>query len=267
MQIRYPIKTNFEDLDRFIGGLYPGEIMVFGSYPRVDRLSFLVTLIKKITLESGCKSLYFYHDLTKYVLRERLVSSISGISINKIHTAGRDIINLTGLTKEEARIFEKLNAEVCDLPIVIVETGKINNCCDFAREIFFKEKGFDIIFIDNLSFIHTDNDKSSATTMKQLKQLARDLNVPIVICEAVGNRAYLPNDLYLIINPDVLNNADVFLSLDRKIRSFDFSLFLNETIQILKNNFGDLGEINLSFSTETYSYEEYPASIKSSLIL
>ncbi len=53
MQIRYPIKTNFEDLDRFIGGLYPGEIMVFGSYPRVDRLSFLVTLIKKITLESG----------------------------------------------------------------------------------------------------------------------------------------------------------------------------------------------------------------------
>ena len=70
------IKTGFIDLDRIIGGLYPGELMVIGAPPSMGKTSFLAALIRNITWKHGTKGLLF--SLVKPIdnFRKYLVSSI-----------------------------------------------------------------------------------------------------------------------------------------------------------------------------------------------
>ncbi len=275
MQKRYPIKTNFEDLDKIIGGLYPGELMVIGSRPATGKSSLLFALIKKITLESCCKGLLFSLELPIDMFTERLASSISGISISKIRATRNRSKIWPGLTQEESKIYKKVLSEVCDLPLIIddTENKKIDDICDFAREIFFREKGIDIIFIDELGLITLNNEKPSAADrifeiVTKVKQLAMELKIPIVItCHVSRMTEPDPPGFLDLQYSSIIDNADVIILLDRKrLRSY-FCQFQDVTLYVAKNNFGEIGEIKLQFSTETLNYELFPSSIKSSLIL
>lgn len=275
MQKQYPIKTNFEDLDIIIGGLFPGELMVIGSRPAIGKTSFLVTLIKKITFGSFYKGLLFSLELSSEFFRERLASSFSGISINKIRATRMGNKTRPGLSKDESKIYKKVLSGVYDLPLIIddTENKKIDDICDSAREIFFREKGIDIIYIDYLGLISTNNYKASLTDVvaeivTKLKQLARELNIPIVTtCQASRSAEPVPPRPSDLTGRSgiMIDNADVIILLDRKRPKTDFYSYQDVTLYIAKNSFGETGEVKLEYNAATLSYECYPSSIKNSL--
>jgi len=53
------IKTGFTDLDKIIGGLYPGELVVISSKFSKGKSSFLGTIIRNVAFGIGCKGLFF----------------------------------------------------------------------------------------------------------------------------------------------------------------------------------------------------------------
>lgn len=137
------IKTGFTDLDKIIGGLYPGELVVISSKFSKGKSSFLRTIIKNVAFGIGCKGLFFCFDLMKTTFHDRWVSSISDIPMREIRSSR--------LRERWCKLYKTILDEVCDLPIIIYEDRdkSIDDLCDISRRMV-KEEGVKIIYIDDL---------------------------------------------------------------------------------------------------------------------
>lgn len=259
-----PIKTGFTDLDEIIGGLYPGELMVIGSRPAICKTSFLATLIKKITWETGSKGLLFC--LNKYIeqFHEYLVSQITGISKDRVRNVRWK------LNKDELEFCKIVLADISDLPLTIYSTLdinpddsyiKIDELCKIARELIHK-KSAKIIYLDDIEFVKATNE-ASGDVYSKLKDLAKELSVPIVITNQVSRRAEpkLPNlsDLNCFKS---LEYFDVVLLLDRKRRYDETSRYQFASINVAKNNYGNTREIKFLYSPTTLCYDNLPLPVK-----
>ena len=221
MQNLDPIKTGFTDLDKIIGGLYPGELVVIGAGPDIGKTSFLATLIKKIIWEQGRKGLLFSLSKSIEQFRLYLISSISGISPFIISYPER-LGKYERLKKDEQEFLKMISFEVSNLPLFIDDTQdkNINDLCDAARKMI-RDIGVEVIYIDNIEYIIKDNVYSSRDSVineviTKLKQLAKELCVPIVgttFARGVGY-SHRPPSLSSLY-PSIIDNADVILLLNR----------------------------------------------------
>lgn len=252
------IKTGFTDLDKIIGGLYPGELMVIGAGPAIGKTSFLAALIRNITWKYGTKGLLFSLTTRTESFRQYLVSSVSGIPSIRIR-------QLEKLTEEELAVYNMYSFEVGNLPIFIDDTEykNINELIRLARKMVIGGYA-EIIYIDNFEYISVDgNFLWEAEVMSKLKQLAKELNIPIVgtrqsiraIDSNTSKFGYLPIS--------VKKAADVILLLARKKEiKYDFPAIAD--LYIAKNLYGDTGDIKIRFFLQTLCFEnlEPPGSPK-----
>ena len=255
----YPIKTGYDKLDELIGGFYQGEVTVIGSRPAVGKSLFLQSIIERTILSSGTPSLFFSIDKPAEMIYGHFVSLMSGISYSKIRKGGHQ-----KLDEEEAATVEKLQKQVRDLPLIINdnENLNINDLCYESRHAY-KTKAIEIIYIDYLSLIKTENeyekqsyDEQYSTNIRKVKALAQELNIPIVVnCQMYRKASYkepVLQDLYG--SPVIENFVDNILMLHRKPLKEGHYLSPVEVI-VGKNSHGDLGSIDMMFNYKSLSFE------------
>ena len=254
------IKTGFTDLDKIIGGIYPGELMVIGAAPSVGKTSFLAALIRNITWKHGTKALMFSVEKPIESFRKYLVSSISGLPISIIGH------RLEKLSEEEFEVYKMYSFEVENLPMLIDDTpGKtINDICKSARKKVL-EDGVEIIYIDNIECICTDTvnvtyDALCREVMRKLKQLSNELNVPIIGTRHVTRMPDPMHTPLCRIQPSVFRNSDVFLLLNRERIRDDGQNSIITKLQIAKNLYGDIGEIKIRFFWKTACFDNLDSS-------
>ena len=249
------IKTGFIDLDRIIGGLYPGELMVIGAPPSMGKTSFLAALIRNITWKHGTKGLLF--SLVKPIdnFRKYLVSSISGLPIFIISH------HLEKLSEEEFEIYKMYSFEVENLPMFIDDTpGKtINDICKSARKKVL-EDGVEIIYIDNIECICTDDGLAVRDTLireviVKLKQLAKELEVSIVTTRCARRTVEPDPPLLKLLPLRVIENADVILLFTQQRLNYELPSPHIETLKIKKNCFGETGEIKVRYFLDTVCFD------------
>jgi replicative DNA helicase len=248
-----PIKSNFKKLDSLIGGFFPGELTVIGSRPAIGKTSFLYSLIKQITMDSGTPGLLFSPEMPIDSTYMRMTSSIAKISFFKFRMGKLD--------EYETICWEKTSRQVKDLPLVINDKPdiNINELCEEARKLC-KKKKVKIIYIDYLGLITTDNENQDffeqvSFVIKKLKVLARELNIPIVLLcqvsrDAEGNP---PGLTQLRGSGEVESVADVILLLhrDRNINEG-----CSAQLFVAKNHNGPLGTIDFIFYSQIGTFEE-----------
>ncbi len=247
------IKTNLKDLDEIIGGLYPGEIMAIGESPYIGTTAFLATLIKKITWENGTTGLLFCLKNTIAEFQEYLISSISGISKSKISNRSLNLNN------EELQICRSVYRAITDLPLII--NTSINNypyntidmLCSLSRDLFHKN-GIEIIYIDSLESLYNNNTFGHRVPeiFMILKKMALELKIPIVFTwQSFVEDNWNPSDV------------DVCLLLKRKrMRDNFMPRYYFAKIKVVKNNYGNTGEIKLRFMPEFQCFETLPSYLK-----
>ena len=259
MQNLDPIKTGFTDLDKIIGGLYPGELVVIGAGPSIGKTSFLASLIRNITLKHEKKGLLFTLSKPVEAFRFDLISSVSGIPYFKIRYPEK-LKERFRLTKDEQEFLKMISFEVSNLPMFIDDTQdkNINDLCESARKMI-RDVGVEIIYIDNINYLSTDDVYSSwgfviCEVMTKLKQLAKELNVPIVgTANACGvGYSHRPPSLSSL-HPSIIDNADVILLLNRPRTNEELSY--PASLNIAKNIYGDTGEIKIIFLPETICFD------------
>ena len=247
------IKSNFTKLDNLTGGFFPGEVTVVGSRPTIGKTAFIASIIKNIIREPGNNCLFFSIEMSAETFCNRLAASMLRIPFSKI----RD----SQLNEKEEAIFQKQLKEIKDFPLYIEDDPDQNiaDLCTLARKIV-REKDIKIIFIDYLGLIHTSNDSSPvydqiAFSMKKLKILARQLNIPIVITCQVARSGYssTPPDLsQLRGSGDVESIADVVLLIDRETSK---EICATKLI-VAKNHNGALGTAEIVFLPDLVLFEE-----------
>jgi len=188
------LATNFEDLDRMLGGLHPSDLIILAGRPSMGKTALATNIAFNVARNrlayqraseddkpgnKGGVVAFFSLEMSAEQLATRLLSDASGIESDRIR---RGKIN-----KGE---YERLADEAANLqllPLHIDETGAIGIAQLQARaRRLQRTSGLDCVVVDYLQLVTGSSKKNDGRVQEVseitqgLKALAKDLKVPVI---------------------------------------------------------------------------------------
>ena len=241
------IKTGYNKYDYFTGGLQKSELIIIGARPSIGKTAFALNIAEYIA-NNNIPVGFFSLEMSAKDLCMRILSGNSKISQREIRNG-----------KLFESDFEKLNItaqKIYDKPLFIYDypNAKLFDIKIKARYLL-RKYNIKIFFIDYLSLIQYPgnmprNEKYSMIS-SELKALARELDIPVVVLSQVGRQAEDSTPILSDIRESgsIEQDADVVMFLDRKRGSSVTELI------IAKNRNGTTGTIPLKYiASETRFY-------------
>jgi replicative DNA helicase len=188
------LKTGFVDVDRKIAGLQPSELIVLASRPGMGKTALATNIAynvakswrearqdgDKLNMEGGVVG-FFSLQMSSEQIATRIISQQSGIPISAIRRGA--------ITERNFEIIRDQAIEFQTLPLFIDETTalSIEQLASRAHRLK-REKGLDLLVIDNLELLRIavrtnfgDTRISSLQITRELKKLAKDLDIPVLV--------------------------------------------------------------------------------------
>lgn len=260
------IHTGLKKLDNVLHGFQKGAVYILAARPGMGKSAFMLNIARR-TAERGNSVLIFSLEMTKSSLFNRMVIADSGIN-SEDYKAGR-------LTPEEFISMGESLDRLSQLPISINDTASISIQQIKSQAKKLKRKGkCDIILIDYLQLIDvkrmrgkSTNDEVAAAS-REVKILAKDLNVPVVLLSQLNRSVESRADRRPILSDlrdsgAIEQDADAVLFIHRDWYYSDTADRNSGFIRVAKNREGRTGDI--SFWVDdciTNFLDEAPMSLK-----
>lgn len=254
------VLTGFNDLDYLLDGLKPQQLCYLGARPSQGKTAFTLSITERVAIRQEKPVLYFSLEMGTQSLVERLICSIGNIggdSLKRPWTMGcdqRERVSLASQAIGSAPI------DFDDRPGLTV-----SKIAASARRVATR-RPLCLIVIDYLGLIEIVATKTRtrqedvAEVSKRLKDLARELNVPI-LCAHQLNRAVESRDDHRPRMSDLRESgaleqdADVVLLLHRpEYYDPNDQPGIAEVI-VAKNRSGPIGTIELMFTRECTRFD------------
>lgn len=260
------LPTGFRDLDRALGGFSNSDLIVVGARPAMGKSTLLLNMALTQALVYNIPVLFYSLEKATNQIIRQILSCESGIEGNKISCGS--------LTSEE---WQKLNEATSklgnDVPLYIVDNPPygITQFCKEAKEAV-AHTGAKIIYIDNLHLFSSslgaqNRYEEIAACTRELKHLAKELNIPIVMASQINRNPehrspnttehYKPYMYDLRDSGTICEDSNVVILLDRpemKYRSYEDPNGNNirglVEVIIAKNHMGPEDSIRLRFKPE-----------------
>lgn len=278
------IETGFQELDFLTKGWDEQELIIIGARPSVGKTAFVLQLLYNIA-KRKTPVLFFSLEMSETAIGRRILSNITQLSgdiINSIaykHGSTYDHLVADPSSVENSRILTDLQnglLEFASLPIYIDSNPgtKLMDITSKAKKICNSSPvPIGLIAIDYLQLIsnpqYGGNTVDELTSIsKGLKQLARDLNLPIIVLSQLSRAAEKDNQgnktreltmSDLRGSGSIEQDADKIFFLSRNDYQKNDEENSNNPISIVnlslkKNRTGKIGEINFQFNKETSTF-------------
>lgn len=212
------ISSGFPNLDRAINGFKPKHLYLLASKPCTGKTAFLLNIMMHLLVNktNPIKVLMVSPDISGFALVKRIISLYSSTEMSKIFDQITDPEVLEN-------IYVKMD-ELKDLSNnLLIEDHPICTIPGLRAQIESMEQKPGFIMIDNLDRITLpeagDSITGSILLMEQLKQIAIDFSVPILITTEVnidpGEEFQLPNVRHLREKNIFVGEIDVVMFLLR----------------------------------------------------
>lgn len=174
------IESGFTSLDRVTSGWQKSDLIVLAARPGMGKTAFVLSMARNAAVDFKRPVALFSLEMAALQLVNRLVSSETGISVEKMKKG----------TLEDHE-FEQLNAlsgKLAEAPLYIDDTPALSVFQLRAKARRLKAQ-YDIsmIIIDYLQLMTVGGDNKSgnreqeiSTISRSLKTIAKELNVPII---------------------------------------------------------------------------------------
>ncbi len=180
------IETSFTALDRKLGGLKKGDLIIVAARPGVGKTALILNFAYQMALR-GKRVGIFSMEMSKEQLALRLLSMATEIPSDKLSQGD--------FTREELQRLTRRYEELANLPIFIDDTSVLNVRAlkNRARRIFAHHR-VDIIFVDYLQLMEGlkpgEGGRVQEVTeiSRGIKQIARELNIPLVACSQLSRQ-------------------------------------------------------------------------------
>jgi len=212
------IPSGITALDRITTGFNKSDLIILGSRPGMGKTSFVLNAAKHIATKENKSVAVFSLEMTRDQLAQRLLSDIAAISSEKLRTGVLD-------EKEWVRL-TSASEILSTAPIYFDQTPGISVAAIKAK--VRRMKKIDCIIIDYLQLMQSDkkrieNRVQEVTDItRNLKILAKDLNVPVIVCaqlsrstEARG-KSHKPQLSDLRESGSIEQDADIVMFLYRE---------------------------------------------------
>lgn len=241
-----PLSTGFASLDHAITSLSRGELIIIAGKHRTAKSALAANIISNIAFRHNpqCSITIFSLAMSALEWVERTLASEAKVDTTAMRSGKLSAGDWKRLAVASATMAES-NIHLCDSP------ASIENICHKSRRLQSNTDGSDLIVIDNLQLIESsemiegDNQNFSAIT-QQLKTLARELNVPIILLlhlpklpTSQPNRPPKMDDLHRFGRIDL--DADMVLLMDRLNDSVEIAIakLSSSTPQTVTLNFSE----------------------------
>ncbi len=179
------ITTGFYGLDKITNGLQKGDLILLAARPGFGKTSFAMNVITNAAL-AGHKCAIFSLEMPKEQITQRMLCSLACVDMARA-LGGQ-------LESDEWRRMFDAGEKLKELDIYIDDNSYANPLNISAKCRRLKhEKGLDLIMIDYLQLMSSDNMKDSRQEVisgftRSLKITAKDLGIPILLLSQL-NRA------------------------------------------------------------------------------
>lgn len=264
------IKTGFKSLDEITSGLQKGDLVILAARPSVGKTAFALNLAANIMTMQNKNIAFFSLEMPAEQLIQRMLSTISYVDNYKF----KHNQNLTEYDKNKIlEAVDKLNK----INFFIDDSGSIR-----LDEIIWKSRKqkemnkLDLIIIDYLQLIPTnsygDNRQQEVSKIsRSLKQLARELEVPIIALSQLNRRVETREDKKPMMSDlresgAIEQDADIIGFLYREDyylkekKENDVKVQITE-LNIAKHRNGAIGTIELLFNPSIGKFSEYSNKI------
>ena len=247
------IAMGFKELDRLLGGLQPASLVIVACRPSMGKSSFSHNVAGYASIKNNQATAIFSLEMSKAEVAMRIISSEAAIDSEKIKRGE--------ISEEE---FERLNSTMTLLekaPLYIDDTAGISVA--EVRSKCRRIKDLKLVIIDYLTLMSspgrkTENRQQEVSELsRQLKVLARDLNVPIMVLAQLSRGAATRSDHTPVLSDlresgAIEQDADVVMFIHRPAYYTDSQEQDKTLAQIIvaKQRNGATGSIELTWKAE-----------------
>lgn len=264
----------FVDLDKLLNGLHPSDMIIVAARPGVGKTSFCLNIAENAAINENKTVAIFSLEMSKEQLVMRLLSSQAMVDQTKIRKGTVDHDEYDNLTAAASVLIKA--------PIFIDDTASINimEIKSKARRLKAEQGQLDLIIVDYLQLMQSGDSIRKSENRQQeisdisrnLKLLARELNVPIVALSQLSRAVEQssdkrPNLSHLRESGSLEQDSDVVLFIYRaSYHSSDNNENMEEdkTAEIIvgKHRHGPTGKIKMVFLNEYTKFVSVEGSLE-----
>jgi replicative DNA helicase len=173
------IPTGLTDLDKLLGGLQRSDLVVMAGRPGMGKTSLAMQIAKNAAKNHGKKSLFFSLEMGKEQLAQRVVSSETGIEVNRLRTGN--------IRDGEWELFFKAQKAMSEYPIAVDDTPGLSPSQLRSKAIRHQARyGLDLVVVDYVQLMASDHREQNrhqeiSIISRACKVLARELNIPVIL--------------------------------------------------------------------------------------
>lgn len=254
------LSTGFVDLDKIIR-LRGGELGIIAARPSMGKTAFVLNVAANVSRNEPV--LFVSLEMGASELCERLVAS--ELRINAMHLKEGTITDI-----ERDAILEFQATKPCKIDIDDSPMRTVFDIASVARRMKRKE-GLGMVVVDYLQLIRPLNNKiprqeQVAEMSRQLKQLARELDVPVLVLAQLNRQIEsttdaMPKLSHLRESGAIEQDADIVMFVHRPAY-FDKTKPSNEAfIIVAKNRNGQTGQVPLCWFPEYTRFDSQAKAV------
>lgn len=175
----FGVPTGFVDLDKVLGGLQKSDLLIIAGRPGSGKTSFLLSVAKNAAQLHRKRVAIFSLEMSNEQLVQRLMAQETGIDSQRLR--------LGQLRDDELPLFTHSTNVLGDIPIYLDDTPALTPLQLRAKcRRLQQELGLDLVIVDYLQLMQGDGRRQEnrvqevSAISRGLKQLARELNVPVL---------------------------------------------------------------------------------------
>ncbi|MBK6838628.1 MAG: replicative DNA helicase [Bacteroidetes bacterium] len=174
------VQSGFTDLDRITSGWQRSDLVIVAARPGIGKTAFVLSLARNAAITFGRPVAVFSLEMSSVQLVQRMISSETGISSDKLRKGALD--------KAEWEKLVSMTGKLSESPIFIDDTPALSvfdlrSKCRRLKAMH----NIDLIIVDYLQLMRAEVDTKSgnreqeiSTISRSLKAIAKELNVPII---------------------------------------------------------------------------------------
>lgn len=181
------LPTGFTKLDKLTSGWQNSDLIIIAARPAMGKTAFVLSMAKNMAVDYNTPVAFFSLEMSNVQLVNRLISNVCEIEGDKIKSGK--------LTDME---WEQINTRIRKLysaPLYVDDTASLSifELRTKARRLV-REHGVKIIIIDYLQLMNAtgmkfgSREQEVSTISRSLKQLAKELNIPIIALSQLSRK-------------------------------------------------------------------------------
>ncbi|MCD8921664.1 AAA family ATPase [Staphylococcus gallinarum] len=183
------VKTKYKLMDYKIGGFEPSQLIVIAARPSVGKTGFALNMMWNIA-KQGHQTSFFSIETTGKNILQRLLSTITGIELNRIKNVKdltpNELTDLTGAIDQILKLSININDDSTTTPQ------------DIRAQAMKQSDKPQVIFIDYLQLMETDTNVDRRVAVEKisrdLKIIANETGAIIVVLSQLNRGVESRND-------------------------------------------------------------------------